>query len=58
LAGIWNLLLFWRCISFGAAAFNPNSEDNIEHLSSYLQSISSASSFLVTGALAFFFAKK
>jgi hypothetical protein len=58
LASIWNLLLLWRGISFGMAAFNPDSEDNVDRLSSYLQSISSASSFLVTGSLAFFFTKK
>lgn len=58
LAGIWNVLLLWRSLSFGLAAFNPNSEDNVDRLASYLQSISTASAFLVTGALAFFFAKK
>lgn len=58
LAGIWNLLLVWRSVSFGVAAFNPDSEDNVDRLSSYLQTISSGSAFLVTGSLAFFFAKK
>lgn len=58
LGGIWNVLLLWRSLSFGMAAFNPNSEDNVDRLASYLQNISTASAFLVTGALAFFFAKK
>jgi hypothetical protein len=58
LAAIWNLLLLWRCVAFGVAAFNPDSEDNVDRLSSYLQNISSGSAFLVTGSLAFFFAKK
>lgn len=58
LISIWNGLLLWRCLSFGVAALNPDSEDNVDNLSSYLQNISSASSFLVAGSLAFFFTKK
>ena len=58
LVGIWNMLLLWRCLSFGMAAINPDSEDNVEKLLTYFQSISSASSFLVAGSLAFFFTKK
>lgn len=58
LAAMWNLLLVWRSVSFGMAAYDPDSEDNVDQLSSYLQTISSAGSFLVTGALAFFFTKK
>lgn len=54
----WNLLLMWRSVMFGMAAFDPEKDDNVDRLSSYIENIASASSFLVTGALAFFFAKK
>jgi hypothetical protein len=53
LAGIWNLLLMWRTIAFSLA-----SEDSVPELSAYLETISSAGSFLVAGALAYFFTKR
>jgi hypothetical protein len=47
---IWNLVLVWRTISF--AVFQ---HDKVADLLKYLDSVSSASNFLVAGALAFFF---
>jgi len=52
LAAIWNLPLVWRSISFGLAQ-----QDSVGDLIKYLDSVASASSFLVAGVLAFFFAK-
>jgi hypothetical protein len=52
LAVLWNALLMWRSIAFSAAT-----KDSVTDLLKYLDGISSAGSFLVTGALAFFFAK-
>jgi hypothetical protein len=57
LAVIWNLLLVWRSVMFGMAAFDVSSEDNVGYLSNYIESIASAGSFLVAGALTFFFSK-
>jgi len=54
----WNLLLAWRSIAFAAGAFNPLSEDSPDDLIAYLDSIADHSSFLVVGALAFFFAQE
>lgn len=53
LAILWNLLLVWRTVVFSFA-----SEDSSLELSKYLEEVSKASSFLVAGALAFFFANK
>jgi hypothetical protein len=55
---IWNLLLVWRSVIFGMAAYDVNIEDSVTRLLSYLDSISSAGSWLVAGALAFFFTKR
>jgi hypothetical protein len=52
LALLWNLLLVWRSLSFSTAR-----QDSAADLIKYLDATSSASSFLVAGALAFFFAK-
>lgn len=52
LAILWNALLIWRSITFVAAK-----QDSVQDLVRYLDGVSSASSFLVTGALAFFFTK-
>ncbi len=49
---LWNALLIWRSISFVKATADSTSE-----LIKYLDGVSSSSSFLVTGALAFFFTK-
>ena len=57
LATIWNLLLIGRTVAFAAAVFNPHLEDNINSLLTYLKDVSGASTFLVAGSLAFFFAK-
>ncbi len=53
LASTWNLLLMWRF-----AAFTFSAEDVIGSVITYLDSVAPASSFLVSGALAFFFAKR
>jgi hypothetical protein len=58
LALLWNLLLAWRTGVFAAAAYDPEGEDSVAQLSSYIEGVASASSFLVAGALAFFFTKK
>lgn len=58
LAVIWNLLLVWRSVVFGMAAFDVSSEDNVGHLSNYMDTIASSGSFLVAGALTFFFSKR
>ena len=58
LAVMLNLLLAWRSVLFTVAAFDSSRDDSVEHLMSYIETISSASSFLVAGALTFFFAKK
>lgn len=52
LALLWNVLLMWRSVSFSLAT-----QDSTADLTKYLDSIASASSFLVTGALAFFFTR-
>jgi hypothetical protein len=52
LAVLWNLLLVWRSISFTLA-----SVDSVSDLVEYLDAIASAGTFLVAGALAFFFTK-
>ena len=54
---LWNLMLVWRTVQFGFHAFDTQSQDRTELLASYLDSVASASSFLVAGALAFFFGK-
>ena len=53
LAGVWNVLLAWRTVAFTVAA-----EDSVPELAEYLEAVSSAGSFLVAGALAYFFTKK
>lgn len=50
---VWNFLLVSRSITFAVAA-----EDSVEELSTYLETISSSATFLVAGALAYFFAKR
>lgn len=52
LALLWNVLLIWRSVSFALAP-----RDSVTDLMKYLEGVASASSFLVTGTLAFFFTK-
>jgi len=52
LALLWNVLLIGRSIFFSMAT-----QDSVPELIKYLEGVSSSSSFLVTGALAFFFTK-
>ena len=49
---LWNALLIWRSFSFAWAR-----QDSVQDLMKYLDGVASASSFLVTGALAFFFTR-
>ena len=58
LAILWNVLLLWRFAAFCYAAYHPAADDAADKLSAYVEQISKASSFLVDGALAFFFAGK
>jgi len=54
---IWNALLVWRSVIFGMAAYDVSVEDSVTRLLTYMDSISSAGSWLVAGVLAFFFTK-
>lgn len=58
LALLWNLLLVWRSVKFGLAAYDENSEDNIELFTNFIEKIAAGGSFLVAGFLTFFFAKR
>jgi hypothetical protein len=49
----WNLLLAWRSVYFSLAA-----EDSVRELVLYLDQVSSASSFLIAGVIAYFFTKE
>ena len=53
LSVLWNLLLLWRSVAFYFAE-----NDQAADLVSYLDVASSASAFLVAGALAYFFARQ
>lgn len=57
LAVLWNLLLLFRLALFAAAVFNPERNDNVEDVISYIQTVGTASSFLIAGTLSFFFAR-
>lgn len=50
---LWNLLLLWRSVAFYLAE-----NDQTGDLVAYLDMVSGGSSFLVVGALAYFFAKQ
>jgi hypothetical protein len=52
-SAIWNLLLVARVFIFGVAR-----EDSVTDFAGYLGAVSGASSFLVVGALAYFFTRK
>ena len=49
----WNLLLLARVFIFGIAT-----QDSVEQFAAYLSTVAAASSFLVVGALTFFFTRK
>jgi hypothetical protein len=49
---IWNLFLLVRTVAFGVAE-----QDSVASLTGYLTTVSSSGSFLVGGALAYFFAR-
>ncbi len=57
LAMLWNCLMAWRAVEFAVESFIPSAEDNVNYFVSYIDEMSRASSFLVAGALAYFFAK-
>lgn len=50
---LWNILLSWRTFAF---AFVP--EDSLTAVIKYMDGVSAASSFLVTGMLAFIFTRR
>jgi hypothetical protein len=52
LATFWNLLFIWRSITFTLAT-----EDSVTEVIKYMDGAAAASSFLVTGALTFFFTR-
>jgi polyferredoxin len=51
-SAFWNLLLVWRPVAY---ALKPGSPKEV---SAYLDGVAAASSFLVAGALAYFFAQR
>lgn len=53
LAVVWNAGFLWRFIFFVVSA-----DDTVERLSTYVETLAPVSSFLVAGALSFFFAKR
>jgi hypothetical protein len=57
LALLWNLILLSRSLMFAYAVVNPRVDDNVDQLISFLDTVSTTSSFLIAGALAFFFTK-
>jgi hypothetical protein len=50
---LWNILLVWRSISFIISQDDP-----VKDLSSYLETVSAASSFLIAGVLTYLFTKR
>lgn len=50
---LWNILLVWRSISFVLSQ-----DDLVKDLSSYLETVSAASSFLIAGILTYIFTKR
>jgi len=56
LAILWNILLAWRTVALTLAALGIG-EDNWKPFSEYLESVSKASTFLISGMLSYYFAK-
>jgi hypothetical protein len=57
LAIVWNGLLVWRFIMFAYAGFNAAVDDGADKVAAYIEQIAKVSSFLVAGALAYFFSR-
>jgi hypothetical protein len=55
---LWNALLLWRFVAFCYAGYHPSVDDGADKLISYVDQMSKPTSFLVDGALAFFFSGK
>ena len=55
LAVVWNALLVWRFATFVYAGFNTAVDDSADKVSAYVDQIAKVSSFLIAGALAYFF---
>lgn len=51
MALIWNILLVWRCVAFTFIETDTTDEEIVN----YIDTIAPASSFLISGALVFFF---
>jgi hypothetical protein len=58
LASLWTLILVSRLGVFALAVYDETREDSVSAVKSYMETVSSASSFLVAGSLAFFFGKR
>jgi hypothetical protein len=56
LAILWNGLLAWRTSELTLAAVGVG-EDNAKFFSEYMESVSKASAFLISGLLTYYFAK-
>jgi hypothetical protein len=57
-AVIWNLFLLWGGMDFLASSFGSEPKESaIEDFSSFISTISSSATFLVSGALTYFFVK-
>jgi hypothetical protein len=50
---VWNIMFFWRLVYYCAVA-----TDDIPSIESYISKVTMPTSFLVTGALAYFFTVK
>ena len=53
---IWNALVIGRLILFGLAVVDVERTDSVDDVSSYVKTVAASGSFLVVGALTFFFA--
>ena len=56
LAMLWNFLFVWRTVELTLAAIDQG-EDRAKYFSEYLDSVSKASTFLISGILSYYFAK-
>jgi hypothetical protein len=56
LAILWNGLFAWRTVELTLAAIGVG-EDRAKYFSEYLESVSKASTFLISGLLTYYFAK-
>lgn len=61
---LWNFLLILRSVMFAVAGFGEGAasitraQDSVEEFSTYITTVSAATTFLVAGLLTYFFAKR